>query len=86
DRVIDAVLLVSGDRDLEEAVRVAQGVGCKVVVAHPRSASVALALRQLADATVQLDRVDLTAMLVQAAGVSTAHANVALAARSTGTS
>jgi uncharacterized LabA/DUF88 family protein len=65
DRVADAVLLISGDRDLEEAVRIAQGTGCKVVVAHPRNAGVALGLRQLADALVHLDATDLATMLVR---------------------
>jgi uncharacterized LabA/DUF88 family protein len=66
DRVADAILLVSGDRDLEEAVRVAQGVGCKVVLAHPRAAGVALALRELADARLSMGVGDLQQMLVHA--------------------
>ncbi len=66
DRAMEAVLLVSGDRDLAEAVRVAQGVGCKVVVAHPPNAGVAVALRQLADARVQFSLADLHKMLVAA--------------------
>jgi len=64
DRAADAILLVSGDRDLEEAVRVAQGVGCKVVLAHPPAAGVARALRQLADAQLSIEAVDLRRMLV----------------------
>jgi uncharacterized LabA/DUF88 family protein len=44
DRVVEAILLVSGDRDLQEAVRVAQGAGCRVVLAHPPRAGVSTAL------------------------------------------
>lgn len=64
DRAVDAILLVSGDRDLEEAVRVAQGVGCKVVLAHPPAAGVSLALRQLADARLSIEANDLQRVLV----------------------
>ncbi len=64
DRAVDAILLVSGDRDLEEAVRVAQGVGCKVVLAYPAGAGVAPALRQLADARLRIEAADLQKMLV----------------------
>ena len=70
DRVVDAVLLVSGDRDLAEAVRVAQGSGCKIVPAHPRGAGVAIELRQLADAQVVLDMADIEKMLVTARPVA----------------
>jgi uncharacterized LabA/DUF88 family protein len=64
DRAVDAILLVSGDRDLEEAVRVAQGVGCKVVLAHPPTAGVATALTQVADARLSIEAIDLQRMLV----------------------
>lgn len=64
DRVVDAVLLISGDRDLEEAVRVAQGVGCKIALAHPPGAGVATTLRHLADARLQIEPADLRRMLV----------------------
>jgi uncharacterized LabA/DUF88 family protein len=64
DRAVDAILLVSGDRDLEEAVRVAQGVGCRVVLAHPPTAGVARSLRQLADARLAIEAIDLQRMLV----------------------
>lgn len=64
DRVADAILLVSGDRDLEEAVRVAQGAGCKVVLAQPPGAGVAPALMQLADAMLHLHPDDLLRMLI----------------------
>jgi hypothetical protein len=52
-----------GDRDLEEAVRVAQGAGCKVVLAHPPTAGAAVALRHVADARLPIDAVDLLRML-----------------------
>jgi uncharacterized LabA/DUF88 family protein len=64
DRVVDVVLLVSGDQDLAEAVRVAQSAGCRIVVAHPPRAGVAVALRRLADGLLKLDRIDLERMLV----------------------
>ncbi|HEY7199546.1 MAG TPA: NYN domain-containing protein [Candidatus Dormibacteraeota bacterium] len=67
DRAVDAILLVSGDRDLEEPVRVAQGVGCKVVLAYPPRAGVATTLRQLVDAQLQIDTADLQRMLVAVA-------------------
>ena len=64
DRAVGALLLVSGDRDMEEAVRVAQGVGCSVALAHPGRAGVATALVQLADARVAIEAADLQRMLV----------------------
>lgn len=64
DRVVDAVLLVSGDRDLEESVRVAQGAGCKVVLVQPPAAGVAPALLRLADARIRIEPDDLRTMLV----------------------
>jgi uncharacterized LabA/DUF88 family protein len=64
DRVVDLIVLVSGDRDLAEAVRVAQSAGCRVVIAHPPGTGVALALRQLADGCLEIDRQDLEKMLV----------------------
>jgi uncharacterized LabA/DUF88 family protein len=70
DRVVDAILLVSGDRDLAEAVRLAQGAGCKIVLAHPRGAGVAIELRQLADAQLVLDTDELQTMLVTARPVA----------------
>jgi uncharacterized LabA/DUF88 family protein len=42
-------VLIAGDRDLAEPVRVAQAMGRRVVVAHPARAGVANELRQLAD-------------------------------------
>jgi uncharacterized LabA/DUF88 family protein len=65
DRVVDAVLLLSGDRDLAEAVRLAQSTGCRVVVAHPPAAGVSQELMHLADNRLELDRADLERMLVQ---------------------
>src|SRR5262249_30428133 len=64
DRVVDVILLVTGDRDLAEAVRLAQSAGCKIVLAHPRGAGVAIELRQLADAHLVLDTEELETMLV----------------------
>lgn len=42
-------ILVAGDRDLAEAVRVAQAMGRRVVVAHPVGDGIAGELRHLAD-------------------------------------
>ena len=64
DRTVEAILLVSGDRDLEEAVRFAQRVGCRVVLAHPRTAGVATSVCQLADARFSIEETDLQRMLV----------------------
>jgi uncharacterized LabA/DUF88 family protein len=64
DRVVDAVLLVSGDRDLAEAVRLAGSAGCRVIVAHPPAAGVSHELKQLADNELELERADLERMLV----------------------
>jgi uncharacterized LabA/DUF88 family protein len=64
DRAADLIVLVSGDRDLEEAIRSAQSVGCRVVLAHPATAGVAVTLRQLADARLSIDAADLQRMLV----------------------
>jgi len=72
DRAVDTIVLVSGDRDLEEAVRVAQGVGCRVIVAFPPNAGVATTLRQLADAQLEIDLADLQRMLVPVAAAPAA--------------
>lgn len=48
----DTIILVGGDRDLAEAVRVTQQLGCTVVLAYPIGAPVAVELRNLADERV----------------------------------
>jgi uncharacterized LabA/DUF88 family protein len=49
NRVYDAAVLVAGDRDLAEPVRVAQDEGCRMVLAAPKGASMAEELKQIAD-------------------------------------
>ncbi|HUB73990.1 MAG TPA: NYN domain-containing protein [Solirubrobacteraceae bacterium] len=49
-------ILLAGDRDLAEPVRVAQDAGCRVLLAIPPRAGVADELRQVADAVLNLDR------------------------------
>ena len=58
-RAYAIAVLVAGDRDLAEAVRVAQDEGCRVILAHPAQAGVATELRQLAD---QVHAIDATAL------------------------
>lgn len=62
-RVYDTALLVAGDRDLAEPVRVAQDEGALVTLAAPARAGIAGELRQLVDLHLELDTEDLRAML-----------------------
>ncbi|HUA74356.1 MAG TPA: NYN domain-containing protein [Solirubrobacteraceae bacterium] len=48
-------ILLAGDRDLAEPVRVAQDSGCRVLLAVPPGAGVAEELRQVADEVISLD-------------------------------
>lgn len=50
----DVGVLVAGDRDLAEPVRMAQDEGRRIIVAAPEGASVAIELKQLADEIVEL--------------------------------
>lgn len=58
-RVYDAAILVAGDRDLAEPVRVAQDEGCRVVLAAPKGASMAEELKQIADEVKRIKKADL---------------------------
>lgn len=58
-RVYDAAILVAGDRDLAEPVRVAQDEGCRIVMAAPKKASMAEELCQIADEVKRIDKADL---------------------------
>jgi uncharacterized LabA/DUF88 family protein len=49
-------ILLAGDRDLAEPVRVAQDSGCRVLLAVPPGAGVADELRQVADEVISLNR------------------------------
>lgn len=52
--IFSSMILVSGDRDLAEAVRTAQDYGTRVIVATPDRPSVASALAQLADDIIDI--------------------------------
>lgn len=58
----DVGVLIAGDRDLAEPVRVAQDEGRRIIVAAPAQASVAIELRQLADEVIELTPKVLKAM------------------------
>jgi len=62
-RAYDTVFLIAGDRDLAEAVRVAQDEGRRVVLLHPAGGGVATELRYLADEVQALDEPTLRQML-----------------------
>jgi uncharacterized LabA/DUF88 family protein len=65
-RVYDTALLLAGDRDLAEPVRVAQDDGVLVSLLAPERAGIANELRQLVDAHIFLEADDLRAMLTLA--------------------
>jgi uncharacterized LabA/DUF88 family protein len=48
-------ILLAGDRDLAEPVRVAQDAGCRILLAMPNGAGVAKELRQVADEIITID-------------------------------
>ena len=58
----DVGVLIAGDRDLAEPVRLAQDEGRRIIVAAPEGASVAVELRQLADEIVELTPTQLRTM------------------------
>ena len=62
--VYDTAVLIAGDRDLAEAVRAAQDAGCRVLVAFPEGAGVAVELRQLADELIMIPKPHLEKMVV----------------------
>ncbi len=61
--VYDTAVLISGDRDLAEALRTAQDLGTQVMIATPDRYSVARELNELADEVIELDEDDLHRML-----------------------
>jgi uncharacterized LabA/DUF88 family protein len=61
----DVGVLVAGDRDLAEPVRVAQEEGRRIIVAIPVGAGIATELRQIADRVVHLDADSLSQMFTQ---------------------
>jgi uncharacterized LabA/DUF88 family protein len=50
----DVGIVVAGDRDLAEPIRVAQDEGRRIIVAGPQNSSIAVELKQLADEMVVL--------------------------------
>lgn len=54
-RVYDVAVLIAGDRDLAEPVRVAQDEGRRVIVATPAGAGLAWELKHLADGVLTID-------------------------------
>ena len=61
--VFSTAVLVSGDRDLAEAVRAAQDFGVRVLIATPTTASVSRELAQIADDILDLS-VDVLARML----------------------
>jgi uncharacterized LabA/DUF88 family protein len=59
----DVAVLITGDRDVAEAVRAAQDFGKRVVIATPSRRSVARELAQLADEIIDLDEAAIRSML-----------------------
>lgn len=62
-RVYDTAFLIAGDRDLAEAVRIAQDEGRRVVLLHPAGGGIATELRQLADEVHALDQPTIQTMV-----------------------
>jgi uncharacterized LabA/DUF88 family protein len=60
--VFDTAVLIAGDRDLAEPVRVAQDEGRRVIVALPHSAGCATELRHLADEVLTISDETLQSM------------------------
>ncbi|MBS1879840.1 MAG: NYN domain-containing protein [Actinobacteria bacterium] len=58
-RVYTAAILVAGDRDLAEPVRVARDEGCPVFLAVPEGGGLAPELRQLVDEVVHISKLGL---------------------------
>jgi uncharacterized LabA/DUF88 family protein len=71
-RVYDVAVLIAGDRDLSEAVRAAQDLGRRIILAYPPRAGVSTELRQLADDLVVISEADARAMLPSRRAPSTA--------------
>lgn len=59
DRVYESLILISGDSDLVEAVRVVQDMGREVIVAAPKGVGLSPELRRAADEVVSIEAVEL---------------------------
>jgi uncharacterized LabA/DUF88 family protein len=60
--VYDWAILIGGDRDLAEAVQVAQDTGARFAIAYPKGAGMASELRHLADDLIQIEDYELRKM------------------------
>ncbi|HEX3392757.1 MAG TPA: NYN domain-containing protein [Solirubrobacteraceae bacterium] len=73
----DVGVLIAGDRDLAEPVRLAQDEGRRIIVAAPSQASVAIELKQLADEVIELTPTILRSMFDVVAASSPASTQTA---------
>ncbi len=73
----DVGVLIAGDRDLAEPIRLAQDEGRRIVVAAPEKASIAVELKQLADQVVELTPTDLASMFDVAPATTSVSAQTA---------
>ena len=64
-----SVILMAGDADFAESVRVVQDMGKEVIVAHPKGAGIAPSLLRLADETVEIGDTELRKMLTSKPGL-----------------
>lgn len=63
DGVYDAAVLMTGDRDIAEAIKVVQDQGRRVILASPKDAGTASEIRQLVDMHIELSSSDVARML-----------------------
>lgn len=61
-KVCDTMVLMSGDDDLTEVVRVVQDTGCKVAIATPDRRTVSAGLKSMADEIIDIPKSDLAKM------------------------
>lgn len=73
-RAYDTAILICGDRDVAEAVRVAQDEGRRVIIAYPHGAGFSQELRHLADELIELDKDTLRKLFVAATASATVSA------------
>jgi uncharacterized LabA/DUF88 family protein len=66
----NSVILMTGDADFAESVRVVQEMGKEVIVAYPEGAGVAPTLLALADEVVEIRDLELRKMLKSKPGVA----------------
>ena len=64
-RAYAVAVLIAGDRDIAEAVRVAQDAGRRVIVARPAGVRISTELRHLADALIDIDNDALHKMITR---------------------